>query len=81
MPALGPTTQQAPVLSFVTERLRTVGISPTYEEIQEHCSIASKSTVHRLLAGLVERGQLAKEPDRPRGLTLPAICPCCGKPR
>lgn len=68
--ALGLTPVQAKVLSFVDGFQSEQGHSPSYVEIMKACDLHSKSGVHRLINGLVERGALKNLPGRARSLVV-----------
>lgn len=65
------TPRQKQALDFIRSEILSTGISPSYEEIQAHLGLASKSGVYRLVHGLVERGHLRSIPNRNRALKLP----------
>ena len=65
------TPRQKQLLDFIRDYRTEHGISPTYCEMKEAMGLASKSAVHRLIDGLVQRGQLARQERMARGVTLP----------
>lgn len=66
----GLTPVQSKVLNFVDGFEAEHGHSPSYIEIMNACGLASKSQVHRLVRGLVERGALEALPGRARSLVV-----------
>lgn len=61
------TPSQRDTLAFITGYIaRTGGVPPTYDEIAAHLGLKSKSGIHRLIAGLVERGHIEKRPHLKR---------------
>lgn len=64
------TPEQLRAFDFVRDRLTGTGYAPTVVEMQQHLGLASKSSVHRLVSSLVERGMLAREQNKERGLSL-----------
>lgn len=66
----GLTPVQSKVLNFVDGFEAEHGHSPSYIEIMNACGLSSKSGVHRLVHGLVERGVLAAMPGRARSLVV-----------
>lgn len=68
---VGITKRQLDALSFITDFHAEHGFMPSYEEIKERLGLASKSGVHRIVHGLVERGALEMLPNRARALRLP----------
>jgi repressor LexA len=45
-------------------------MAPTFQEISDHLGIASKSSVHRLITALEERGHIERIPGRVRAIKL-----------
>lgn len=68
---LGLTQRQHDALVFVRRFIAERGHSPSYSEIADFLGLRSKSGVHRLIEGLVERGRITFAPGRPRSLGLP----------
>lgn len=64
------TRKQYLLLLFIDERLRTTGISPSFDEMKEALNLKSKSGIHRLIKGLEERGFLRRLPHRARALEI-----------
>lgn len=73
MDALGLTERQRDAMLFVQGFIDRHGFSPTYDEIAAALGLKSKSGIHRLVYGLVERGYLRMpESGRPlkRAVTI-----------
>ena len=64
------TAKQHELLLFINRRLEESGISPSFEEMKEALDLKSKSGVHRLISALVERGFIARLPNRARALEV-----------
>lgn len=68
------------VVGLIAESVRLRGYPPTVREIGNALGLTSPSTVHAMLTRMVDRGVLAIDPDRPRGIRI-AIpvkhCPSC----
>lgn len=67
----GLTYRQAEALNYLREYIHVNdGIAPSYEQISEALNLASKSSAHRLIQGLRDRGYVETFPDRARGIRL-----------
>jgi repressor LexA len=64
------TRSERKVHSYLAHYLKLHHLSPTYEEIQAHLNVASKSTVKQLIDSLETRGVLRRLPRRHRGIDL-----------
>ena len=64
------TKKQHELLVFIEQRLNKNGISPSYDEMKDALSLASKSGIHRLITGLEERGFIRRLPHRARALEI-----------
>ncbi|CCG07167.1 transcriptional repressor LexA [Pararhodospirillum photometricum] len=64
------TRKQYLLLSFIDQRLRTTGVSPSFDEMRDALELKSKSGIHRLIKGLEERGFLRRLPHRARALEV-----------
>lgn len=64
----GLTTQQAELLSFLRYR-QSAGSTPSLDEMKTALGLASKSSIHRLLVALEERGYIHRDYHRARSLT------------
>ncbi len=64
------TRKQQELLSFIDDRLRTDGVSPSFEEMKEALQLRSKSGVHRLINALEERSFIRRLPNRARALEV-----------
>ena len=52
------TKKQKNLLLFINKKLRSTGVSPSYEEMKESLSLKSKSGIHRLISALEEKARL-----------------------
>jgi len=64
------TKKQYQLLIFIDERLRSSGISPSFDEMKEALGLRSKSGIHRLINALEERGFLRRLAHRARALEV-----------
>jgi len=55
---------------FIDEHLRSVGVSPSFDEMKDALELKSKSGIHRLITGLEERGFIRRLPHRARALEV-----------
>jgi repressor LexA len=55
---------------FIHERLSASGVSPSFDEMKDALGLKSKSGIHRLITGLVERGFITRLPHRARALEV-----------
>jgi repressor LexA len=64
------TRKQHELLMFINERIKTDGVSPSFDEMKDALALKSKSGIHRLITGLEERGFLKRLPHRARALEV-----------
>lgn len=64
------TSKQHELLTFIHARLEKDGVSPSFDEMKEALGLKSKSGIHRLVTGLVERGFLRRLAHRARALEV-----------
>jgi len=64
------TRKQKDLLMFIKARLDEDGVPPSYDEMREALSLASKSGIHRLITALEERGFIRRLPHRARALEV-----------
>ncbi len=64
------TKKQKDLLLFIHERMGSGDIAPSFDEMREALDLKSKSGIHRLITGLVERGYLERLPHRARALEV-----------
>jgi repressor LexA len=72
------TKKQHELLLYIHEHLGAEGVSPSFDEMKEALGLKSKSGIHRLITGLVERGFIRRLPHRARAvevLRLPGELP------
>ena len=50
------TKKQRNLLLFINKKIRSTGVSPSYEEMKNSLNLKSKSGIHRLISALEERG-------------------------
>lgn len=64
------TRKQHELLVFIHERMKEVGIPPSFDEMKDALNLASKSGIHRLITALEERGFIRRLPNRARALEI-----------
>ena len=64
------TRKQQELLTFIDTRLRSDGVSPSFEEMKDALQLRSKSGVHRLINALEERAFIRRLPNRARALEV-----------
>ena len=64
------TRKQHELLTFIDNRLKETGVSPSFEEMKEALDLKSKSGVHRLISALEERNFIRRLPNRARALEV-----------
>lgn len=64
------TKKQHELLLFIDGRLRSTGISPSFDEMKEALGLRSKSGIHRLITALEERGFIRRLAHRARALEV-----------
>ena len=64
------TNKQRDLLLFIHERIEAAGVAPSFDEMKSALGLKSKSGIHRLITGLVERGYLQRLPHRARALDV-----------
>ena len=64
------TKKQKNLLMFINKKLRSSGVSPSYEEMKESLNLKSKSGIHRLISALEERGFIKRLAHKSRALEV-----------
>ena len=64
------TKKQKNLLLFINKKLRSSGVSPSYEEMRESLNLKSKSGIHRLISALEERGFIKRLAHKARALEV-----------
>lgn len=64
------TKKQRDLLLFINDYIQNTGLSPSFEEMKAGLDLKSKSGIHRLINALVERGFLARLPNKARALEV-----------
>ena len=64
------TKKQKNLLLFINKKLRSSGVSPSYEEMKQSLNLKSKSGIHRLISALEERGFIKRLPHKARALEV-----------
>src|SRR5688500_16544056 len=78
------TSKQRELLLFIDQRLKSSGVSPSFDEMREALDLKSKSGVHRLISALEERGFIRRLPNRARALEVlktPEVAQSASAPR
>ena len=64
------TKKQKNLLLFINKKIRSSGISPSYEEMKNSLNLKSKSGIHRLISALEERGFIKRLAHKARALEV-----------
>ena len=64
------TNKQKNLLLLINKKLRSTGVSPSYEEMKESLNLKSKSGIHRLISALEERGFIKRLAHKARALEV-----------
>ena len=64
------TKKQKNLLMFINKKLRSSGVSPSYEEMKHSLNLKSKSGIHRLISALEERGFIRRLAHKARALEV-----------
>ena len=64
------TKKQKNLLLFINKKLRSSGVSPSYEEMKHSLNLKSKSGIHRLISALEERGFIKRLAHKARALEV-----------
>jgi len=64
------TKKQKNLLLFINKKIRSSGVSPSYEEMKNALNLKSKSGIHRLISALEERGFIKRLAHKARALEV-----------
>ena len=64
------TKKQKNLLLFINKKLRSSGVSPSYEEMKDSLNLKSKSGIHRLISALEERGFIKRLAHKARAIEV-----------
>ena len=64
------TKKQKNLLLYINKKLRSSGVSPSYEEMKQSLNLKSKSGIHRLISALEERGFIRRLAHKARALEV-----------
>ena len=64
------TKKQKNLLLFINKKIRSTGVSPSYEEMKNALNLKSKSGIHRLITALQERGFIRRLAHKARALEV-----------
>ena len=64
------TKKQRNLLIFINKKIRSTGVSPSYDEMKNSLNLKSKSGIHRLITALEERGFIKRLPHKARALEV-----------
>ena len=64
------TKKQKNLLLFINQKLRSSGVSPSYEEMKHSLNLKSNSGIHRLISALEERGFIKRLAHKARALEV-----------
>ena len=64
------TKKQKNLLVYINKKIRSTGVSPSYEEMKNSLNLRSKSGIHRLISALEERGFIRRLAHKARALEV-----------
>ena len=64
------TRKQKNLLLYINKKIRSTGVSPSYEEMKNSLNLKSKSGIHRLITALEERGFIRRLAHKARALEV-----------
>ena len=64
------TAKQKTLITYLQGYYGSHGVMPSYDEMAVALDLRSKSGIHRLIAGLEERGRIRRLPNRARAIEL-----------
>jgi len=64
------TKKQKNLLLYINKKIRSTGVSPSYEEMKNSLNLKSKSGIHRLITALEERGFVKRLAHKARALQV-----------
>jgi len=64
------TKKQKNLLLFINKKLRSSGVSPSYEEMKQSLNLKSKSGIHRLITSLEQRGFIKRLKHKARAMEI-----------
>ena len=64
------TKKQKNLLLFINKKIRSTGVSPSYEEMKNFLNLKSKSGIHRLISALEERNFIRRLAHKARALEV-----------
>ena len=64
------TKKQKNLLVYINKKIRSTGVSPSYEEMKNSLNLKSKSGIHRLITALEERGFIRRLAHKARALEV-----------
>merc|ERR1712202_73200 len=64
------TKKQKNLLLYINKKIRSTGVSPSYEEMKNSLNLKSKSGIHRLITALEERGFIRRLAHKARALQV-----------
>ena len=64
------TKKQKNLLLFVNNKIRSTGVSPSYEEMKLSLNLKSKSGIHRLITSLEQRGYIKRLKHKARAMEI-----------
>ncbi len=67
---MGLTQRQTDCLNFIRNTVAAGGKAPSFNDIKTAMGLANKSSVHRLISGLEDRGYIRRLPGRSRAIAV-----------
>lgn len=68
--SMSATERQNHLLVYLRKYIGDHDTAPSFDEMQEHMRLSSKSGIHRMLQGLEERGLIRRLHRRPRAIEI-----------
>jgi len=67
---MGLTRKQGELFEFIVSYFGQHGVSPSYDEMKDALGLSSKSSIHRLLGSLEERGRIRRQSGLARAIVI-----------
>ena len=64
------TKKQKNLLLYINKKIRSTGVSPSYEEMKNSLNLKSKSGIHRLIISLEQRGFIKRLKHKARAMEI-----------
>ena len=64
------TPKQKNLLDYINKYFSSKGLYPTYDEMRDALKIKSKSSIHKLISSIEEKGFITRMPHKARAIKL-----------